>query len=571
MRSSLPGSTPSCSSASRPSDDAAVFRVSDDLAVIQTLDFFPPVVDDPYIYGQIAAANAMSDVYAMGGEVKLALNIAAFPEDLDPELLAEIVRGGADKVAEAGGVVAGGHTVIDAEPKYGLSVMGVIHPDAVLTTGGAQPGDALLLTKPLGTGILMSAAGREGAGAGFEAAVESMRALNRHSAHLARAAAAHAVTDVTGFGLAGHASEVAQQSGATLVFDLDALPLLPDAARFAAEGVVTGGGNRNVAHLGDRVRIEGEPDQALVDVFYDPQTSGGLLIAVPEADAAALSDAIAGEGGGCWRIAACRGGHAARGGPVSRAVRLLLTALAPALALAAAACFGGGDDEAAAPTATATAAATSTSTPVPTPTPVDPASVIHDSADRMEGIQRFHFTLDHENGRERDRARHHDGVRRGRLRRRGAHARGRSRGALGTVKFETAVIVLARGQLAPEPVRPLVGGRGDLDRGVLRPGRTASRRSCARSSEPTLDGREEVGGVETYRIDVLADSGDPRDLPDPPSPASRSARRSGSAWTTCCCTASMCAVRSRKTRPPDILRRLELSRFGEDVDIAAPP
>ena len=297
-----PGQHPELLVGLAPSDDAAVYRLSDDLAVIQTLDFFPPVVDDPYIYGQIAAANAMSDVYAMGGEVRVALNIAAFPEDLDPELLAEIVRGGADKVAEAGGVVAGGHTVIDAEPKYGLSVMGVIHPDAVLTTGGAQPGDALLLTKPLGTGILMSAAGREGSEAGFEAAVESMRALNRHPAHLARAAAAHAVTDVTGFGLAGHAAEVATQSDATLTFDLDALPLLPDAARFAAEGVVTGGGNRNVAHLGDRVRIEGEPDQALVDVFYDPQTSGGLLIAVPEADADALRDAIAGETGGCWQV-----------------------------------------------------------------------------------------------------------------------------------------------------------------------------------------------------------------------------------------------------------------------------
>ncbi len=294
-----------------PSDDAAVYRLSDDLAVIQTLDFFPPVVDDPYIYGQIAAANAMSDVYAMGGEVRLALNIAAFPEDLDPELLAEIVRGGADKVAEAGGVVAGGHTVIDQEPKFGLSVMGVIHPDAVLTTGGAQPGDVLLLTKPLGTGILMSAAGRDGAEAGFEAAVESMCALNRHPAHLARAAAAHAVTDVTGFGLAGHAAEVAQQSDATLVIDLDALPLLPDAARFASEGVVTGGGNRNVAHLGDRIRIQGEPDQALVDVFYDPQTSGGLLIALPPGDAEVLSEAISGGGGGCWRI-----GHVEEGPPL---------------------------------------------------------------------------------------------------------------------------------------------------------------------------------------------------------------------------------------------------------------
>ena len=291
-------------------DDAAVYRLTDDLAVIQTLDFFPPVVDDPYLYGQIAAANAMSDVYAMGGEVRLALNIAAFPEDLDPELLAEIVRGGADKVAEAGGVVAGGHTVIDAEPKYGLSVMGVVHPDAVLTTGGARPGDALLLTKPLGTGILMSAAGaqREDFEGGFDAAVESMRALNRHPAHLARAAGAHAVTDVTGFGLAGHAAAMAEQSGVTLAIDLDALPLLPGAARLAAEGVVTGGGARNVEHLGDRARVEGSPEQALVDVFYDPQTSGGLLIAVPDADAEALRAAIAAEGGGCWRIGRAEAG-----------------------------------------------------------------------------------------------------------------------------------------------------------------------------------------------------------------------------------------------------------------------
>jgi selenide,water dikinase len=240
----------------------------------------------------------------MGGEVRLALNIAAFPEDLDPGLLAEIFRGGADKVAEAGAVIAGGHTVIDVEPKYGLSVMGVIHPDAVLTKGGAQPGDALLLTKPLGTGILMSAAKeqRDGIEAGLNAAVASMQALNRHPAHLARAAAVHALTDVTGYGLAGHGAEVAEQSGATLVIDLAALPLLPDAARFAAEGVVTGGGGRNVEQLGDRVRIEGDPPAELVDILYDPQTSGGLLIALPEAEADALCEAIGGESGGCWRI-----------------------------------------------------------------------------------------------------------------------------------------------------------------------------------------------------------------------------------------------------------------------------
>ncbi len=285
-------------------DDAAIYRLSDDLAVIQTLDFFPPIVDDPYDYGRIAAANAMSDVYAMGGEVRLALNIAAFPDDLDPSLLAEIFRGGADSVAEAGGVIAGGHTVIDAEPKYGLSVMGVIHPDAVLRTSGAQPGDALLLTKPLGTGIVMSAAGqrRDGHEEGLEAAVASMTQLNRHAAHLARAAGAHAMTDVTGFGLAGHAAEIASQSEATLVLEIAALPLLPGAERFAELAGATGGGARNRDGLGDRVRVEGGPSDALVDVFYDPQTSGGLLIALPEGDAEALQRDIEARTGGCWLI-----------------------------------------------------------------------------------------------------------------------------------------------------------------------------------------------------------------------------------------------------------------------------
>ena len=291
-------------------DDAAIYRISDDLAVIQTLDFFPPVVDDPYDYGRIAAANAMSDVYAMGGEVKLALNIAAFPDDLDPSLLAEIFRGGADAVAEAGGVIAGGHTVIDAEPKYGLSVMGVIHPDAVLRTSGAQPGDALLLTKPLGTGIVMSAAGqqRDGFEEGLEAAVASMVQLNRHAAHLARAAGVHALTDVTGFGLAGHAAEIAGQSDVTLALDLGALPLLPGAERFAELGCATGGGARNRDGLGDRVRIEGDPSAALVDLLYDPQTSGGLLIALPEDGAEALRHEIEARTGGCWRIGCVEAG-----------------------------------------------------------------------------------------------------------------------------------------------------------------------------------------------------------------------------------------------------------------------
>ena len=292
------------------SDDAAVYRVSDDLAVIQTLDFFPPVVDDPYTYGEIAAANAMSDVYAMGGEVRLALNIAAFPEDLDPALLAEIFRGGADKVHEAGGVIAGGHTIFDEEPKYGLSVMGFVHPDAVLQKGGARPGDVLLLTKPLGTGILMTAAKERHPGheAGFEAAVESMRRLNQHAAHLSRAAGVHALTDVTGFALVGHAAEMAEQSGATLTIDAGALPDLPDARRFASEGAITGGARRNIEQLGDRVVLPAGLDESLRDLLYDPQTSGGLLIAVPEGAADELCAQIIEREGDCWRIGEVQAG-----------------------------------------------------------------------------------------------------------------------------------------------------------------------------------------------------------------------------------------------------------------------
>ena len=286
------------------SDDAAVYQVSEDLALIQTLDFFPPVVDDPYTYGQIAAANAMSDVYAMGGEVRLALNIAAFPEDLDPAILSEIFRGGADKVYEAGGVIAGGHTVFDEEPKYGLSVMGFVHPGAIMRKGGAQPGDVLLLTKAVGTGILMTAAKQQLAGseAGLEAAVESMRRLNQHVAHLARAAEVQTMTDVTGFGLLGHAAEVAAQSDATIVIDAQAVPELPDARRFAAEGALTGGASRNIEQLGDRIVLPPNLDEATHALLYDPQTSGGLLIAGPEAHADALCAAISVHEGSCWRI-----------------------------------------------------------------------------------------------------------------------------------------------------------------------------------------------------------------------------------------------------------------------------
>jgi len=291
-------------------DDAAVYRVSEHLALIQTLDFFPPVVDDPYTYGAIAAANAMSDVYAMGGEVRFALNIAAFPEDLDPEILAEIFRGGAEKVREANGVIAGGHTIFDSEPKYGLSVTGMIHPDAVIHTGGAQPGDALLLTKPIGTGVLLTAAQQyyEDSDVGFEAAVASMLTLNRHPSHLARSAAVHAMTDVTGFSLLGHASEVALHSNARLVIEASAVPLLIDAHRFATAGAITGGGNRNREQLGNRISLGHGLDDSLVQLLFDPQTSGGLLIALPGAEAEPLRAAIESETGGCWRIGSVEDG-----------------------------------------------------------------------------------------------------------------------------------------------------------------------------------------------------------------------------------------------------------------------
>jgi selenide, water dikinase len=291
-------------------DDAAVYRLSDELAIVQTVDFFPPVVDDPFTYGQIGAANAMSDVYAMGGEVILALQVAAFPDDLDPAILGEIFRGGATKVLEAGGVIAGGHTVIDKEPKYGLSVTGLVHPDAVIRTGGALPGDALLLTKPIGTGILLTAGKQQldGHEAGLAAAIASMLVLNRHPSHLARAAGVHAMTDVTGFGLLGHSQEVAERSAVTVVLNADAVPLLTDARRFAAEGATTGGGGRNRDQLGDRAHLPAALDPVTADLLYDPQTSGGLLIAVPADRAESLRAQIAAETGGCWVVGSVEAG-----------------------------------------------------------------------------------------------------------------------------------------------------------------------------------------------------------------------------------------------------------------------
>jgi len=291
-------------------DDAAVYRLDAGRALVQTLDFFPPVVDDPYDYGRVAAANAMSDVFAMGGEVLLALNVAAFPDDLPLEILTAILAGGADMVALAGGVVAGGHTVSDREPKYGLCVTGIVDPAAILRKGGAQPGDRLLLTKPLGTGVITTAL-RSGvaAGADVASAVGSMTTLNLTAGRAARAAAVRACTDVTGFGLVGHAHEMATAGDVGFRVSLGRLPLLPGARRYAAAGNVPGGLQRNREFYGPRVAAEGRLDPVLLDLVYDPETSGGLLVAVPPANLLDFSVALDAAGQPWWDIGVVTSGR----------------------------------------------------------------------------------------------------------------------------------------------------------------------------------------------------------------------------------------------------------------------
>ena len=266
-----------------------------------TTDFFAPLVDDPYDYGAIAAANAMSDVYAMGGEVVLALNIAAFPDDLPVGTITEILRGGADKVTEAGGIVAGGHTIIDAEPKFGLCVLGLVHPERVLTKAGAQPGDALFLTKALGTGIITTAAKQDAAAPEhLKAAVESMTRLNRHASHLAREAGARALTDVTGYSLLGHGYEMAAAGDVAFRFAASSVPLLPGALEYAGRGIVTGGAARNRQYLAGKVRIADGISDAMGHVLFDPQTSGGLLFAVAPEQAKDVEQRFAGEA--VWQV-----------------------------------------------------------------------------------------------------------------------------------------------------------------------------------------------------------------------------------------------------------------------------
>lgn len=264
-------------------DDAAVYRVNDQQAVISTADFFPPVVDDPYVFGAIAAANALSDVYAMGGQVLMAINLVAWPDNLDATLLGEVLRGGADIVAQAGGVIAGGHTVTDKEPKYGLAVTGMAHPAHLLTKGGAQPGDLLILGKPLGTGLITTAHKRDLVDENdLQAAIHSMMQLNRRaSMTLVQAGTeVHAATDITGFGVLGHAWEMAAQSLVGMRITYAALPLLPRVRHYAESGCVTGGAHRNKEYLAPSVHISERIDALDREILWDPQTSGGLFAAI---------------------------------------------------------------------------------------------------------------------------------------------------------------------------------------------------------------------------------------------------------------------------------------------------
>jgi selenide,water dikinase len=296
----------------QPPDDGAAYRISDDLAVIGTVDFFPPLVDDPRTYGEIAAANAMSDVFAMGGRVLFALAIAAFPEDLPRDTLAAIFEGASSKVREAGGALAGGHTIRDAEPKYGLAVIGAAHPDRLLRKGGARPGDVLLLTKRLGTGLLVSGrrSGRT-TDADLDDAIESMRTLNRAPAEVLVAKGVRGATDVTGFGLLGHGLEMARASDTRFVFESDALPALPGALDLALAGVETGGAMHNRRFVGPDLTVANVVKPELVTLAHDPQTAGGLLAAVPRNEVDATIRAINAAGVQAWQVGRVETGPAA--------------------------------------------------------------------------------------------------------------------------------------------------------------------------------------------------------------------------------------------------------------------
>lgn len=284
-----------------PSDDAAVYRLDDDRAIVFTVDFFPPLVDDPRAFGAIAATNALNDVFAMGGAPLVALSVAAFPEELPTDVLRDVLAGADERVRAAGALLAGGHTLRDDEPKYGLAVVGTVHPKAIWSKAGARPGDALFLTKPLGTGIVLQA-DRDGAApdGALAATVESMIELSRAAADALRPLSPHAVTDVTGFGLLGHAYEMSSRSGVRIVLDAGALPALPGARELAEAGVRTGGDPRNRDYV--ERRVESLADATVEALAYDPQTAGGLLVALPTERAAVLEATFAAAGLAIWRV-----------------------------------------------------------------------------------------------------------------------------------------------------------------------------------------------------------------------------------------------------------------------------
>ena len=268
------------------SDDASVYVVSDDTAIVQTTDFFPPIVDDPFLYGQVAATNALSDVYAMGGEPKLALNIMCLADSMDDKTVREILRGGYDKAYEAGAIITGGHTIHGAEPIYGLAVTGFVHPKRVLTNSGAKPGDVLILTKPLGVGILTTAAKADLVKPEtMNAIYKQMATLNKTARDIMLRFTVHSCTDVTGFSLMGHSFEMAQGSGMSLHIDALSVPFHMEALEFADMGFIPAGAYRNRTYVEKGILKKCEIPRALEDIFYDPQTSGGLLIAIAEKDA----------------------------------------------------------------------------------------------------------------------------------------------------------------------------------------------------------------------------------------------------------------------------------------------
>lgn len=276
------------------SDDASVYRLSDELALVQTVDFFPPIADDPYLFGQIAATNALSDVYAMGGEPKLCLNIMAVPETMPKEAVHQILRGGYDKVYEAGALITGGHSILDDEPKYGLAVTGFVHPDKMLTNSAARPGDVLLLTKPIGIGVLTSAGKADLLEDGtVDFMNRMMTTLNKAARDIMVRYRVHACTDVTGFGLLGHGFEMAQGSDVTITLHVEDIDLIPAALEFARMGVLPAGMYRNRSFAEAGVDV-GDVEVAKQDLLFDPQTSGGLLMAVDPDDADALLNELKG-------------------------------------------------------------------------------------------------------------------------------------------------------------------------------------------------------------------------------------------------------------------------------------